>query len=212
MTRSSDTEVRAAFFVRSPSLLWGMSATSAGILLHTRLFPFSVADSVLSVPLLKGPLSPALRGPRSPPVSGLGSPFGRGPPPALRRSPLIQQPFEGPPPAAGRAVPSAGGGPLSPPLRRTLPSPLVLLPPFQSVVGAPGAFPPLLRGPPAGAVGHQPLGLCLPPPLGRPVLGSASPAVGGPGSSVPRVVLTGLSAVLSAAFPLVPVRPLFPMG
>lgn len=52
-SQNSDTEVGATFFVRSPSLLWGMSGTSAGILFQTHLFPFSVADFVLSVPFLK---------------------------------------------------------------------------------------------------------------------------------------------------------------
>lgn len=207
----SDTEVGATFFVRSPSLLWGMSGASAGILFHTGLFPFSVADSVLLVPLLQGPLAPALRGPRPTAVGGLGPPLWRAPPPALWGPFLIQESLQGPPAMVGRAVPSAGGRALASPLRRKLSSLFVLLPPLQSGVCAAGAFPALFRGPPLGAVGHHPLWGRLSPSLWCPVLGSASPTVGFSRSSIPCVMLIGLSAILSAAFWVFPVCPLFPM-
>lgn len=48
----SDTEVGAAFFVRPPSLLRGVSAAAAALRLQARLFPLPVAGSVLSVPFL----------------------------------------------------------------------------------------------------------------------------------------------------------------
>lgn len=208
----SDTEVGATFFVSSPSLLRGVSGTSAGILFQIPLFPFSVAGSVLSVPFVQGPLSPALGGARAPPVGGLGPALGRAPSPALGGPPLLQESLQRPSPPAGGAVSPAGGWPLSPPLRRDVSSLLVLLPPLQSVVGAAGALPPLLWGPPLGAVGGcRALGLRVPPSLRRPVLGSACPAVGFPRSPIPGVVFIGLSAILSAAFRIPCVCPLFPM-
>lgn len=188
-----------------------MSGTSAAILLHTCLFPFSGADFVLSVPFLQWPLPPPLGGPGSPPVGRLCSPFGRAPSPPLRRPSLIQESFQGPPPTAGGAVAPAGRWALSPPLRRHFSLLLLLLPPLQSGVGAAGAFPPLLGRPPLGAVGHHPLGWCFSASVRRPVLGSASPAVGFSRSSVPGVMLTGLSAILPAAFGLFRVCPLFPV-
>lgn len=208
----SDTEVGAALFVRPPSLLRGVSAASAALGLQARLFPLSVAGSVLSVPFLQGPLPPALRGPRTPAVGGFGPPLGRARPPALRRPSLLQEPLQGPPPAAGRAFPPAAGRALAPPPGRGLASALGLLPPLQRVVGASGALPAPLGGPPAWAIGRQPLGGRLPSPLGRPVLGAAGPAAaGGPGSPVPRVVLTGRPAGLPAAPRGSPVRPLVPV-
>lgn len=187
-----------------------MSGTSAGILFQTCLVPLSVAAFVLFAPFLQGPLSPPLGGPGPPPVCGFGSPFGRASSLALRRSFLIQESLERPPPPAGGAVPPAGWGPLSPPLRGSLPL-LLLLPPLQSVVSAPRALPPLLRGPPLRAIGHHPLGLGISSSLGCPVLGSASPTVGFSRSSVPCVMFVGLSAILSAAFGISHVCPLFPM-
>lgn len=207
----SDAEVGATFFVRSPSLLGGVPGASAGILFHAGLFPFSVADSVLLGPLLQGPLAPALGGPRPPAVGGLGPPLRRAPSPALRGPFLIQESLEGPPAMAGGAVSSAGGRALASPLRRKLSSLLVLLPPLQSGVRAAGAFSALLRGPPLGAVGHHPFRGRLSPSLRCPVLGSASPTVGFSRSSIPCVMLIGLSAILSAAFWVFPVCPLFPM-
>ena len=199
----SDTEVGATFFVRSPSLLGGVSGASARVLSQTGLFPLSVADPVLPAPLLQGALAPAL--------GGLGPALRRAPSPPLRGTRVIQESFEGAPPMAGRAVPPAGGRALAPPLRRHVSSLLVLLPPLQSGVRAAGAFSALLRGPPLGAIGHRPLRGCLSASLRCPVLGSASPAVGFSRSSVPCVMLSGVSDILSAAFWVSHVCPLFPM-
>lgn len=86
-----------------------MSGTSAGILFQIPLFPFSVAGSVLSVPSVQGPLSPALGGARAPPVGGLGPALGRAPSPALGGPPLLQESLQRPSPPAGGAVSPAGG-------------------------------------------------------------------------------------------------------
>ena len=102
-------------------------------------------------------------------------------------------------------------GLLTPPLRGNLLPLLLLLPSLQSVVSAARAFPPLLRRPPLGAIGHHPLGLGVSSSLGCPVLGSASPTVGFSRSSIPCVMFIGLSAILSAAFGISHVCPLFPM-
>lgn len=201
--RVSDTEVGATFFVRSPSLLGGVSGASAGVPSPTGLFPLSVADPVLPAAGLQGPLAPAL--------GGLGPALGRARSPPLRGPFVIQESLQGAPAAAGRAVPPAGGRALAPPLRGQLASLLMPLPPLQRGVRAAGAFSALLRGPPLGAVGHQPLGGCLSPSLRCPVLGSASPAVGFSRSSVPCVMLIGVSGILSAAFWVSRVCPLFPM-
>lgn len=207
----SDAEVGATFFVRPPSLLWGISGASPGFQLQTSLLPFSVANFVVSVPFVQWPLSPALWGPGPPPVGGLCSPLGRAPSSALWGPSLIQESFEGPPPAARGAVFSPGGWPLSLPLRRHLSSLLMLLPSFQSVVSTAGAFPALLRRPPLWAIGGCPFRLRLSPCVGWPVFGPACPTVGFSRSSVPSVMFVGLSAVLPVAFRILRVCSLFGM-
>lgn len=202
----SDAEVGATLLVGAPPLLRGVPGIPAALGLRARLLPGPLAAPLLPGPLLQGALPPPLGGAHPPAVGGLGAP--------LRGAPGLQEPLEGAAPPAGRAVPPSGGRALAPPLGgRGVPAPLVLLPPLQGVVGAAGALPPLLRGPPAGPVGRRgPLGRAVSAPLRRPLLGSARPALGLPGSPVPRVVLAGWPAVLPAALGISPGRPLLPRG
>lgn len=214
---SSNAEVGAAFLVRAPPLLplfWGVLGSAAGGLgLQPHLLPFPLADFVFSIPFFQGSLSPPFWGAHSPPVGGFCAPFWGVP------SPLIQKSFQRPAAAAGGTVmvsfSPAGGRSLSPPFwRRSLLSFVMLLPPFQSGVCAPGTFPTLLRRFPPGPVIHHPLCCCCisSSPLGHPVLGSACPTVGFPRCPVPGMMLIGLPAIFSAAFGIFPVCPLFPMG
>lgn len=171
----SDTEVGAAFFVRSSPLLSGdvWNSGRRPVLDSSRPSPGGCLCPLCS--FSPGTALSCARGLGPPPVCGFGSPFGRASSLALGRSSLIQESLQRPPPPAEPSLNESGTAPR---LHSGNLLPLLSLPFSQSVVSAARAFPPLLRRPPLGAIGHHPLGLGVSSSLGCPVLRWQAPLSG----------------------------------